>query len=79
MSSIKVEFLTELLVIALGIGCTEKVSKGIYRCVLASLYEGLSVNRSVCRSVCRSVRPSVGPSITHFFEFAKSLISDLRD
>ena len=41
-----------------------KVATGLYkplfRCVLASLYEGLSVRRSVGRSVRRSVRPSVG-------------------
>ena len=30
-------------------------------------------------SVHWSVRPSVGQSVTHFFEFAKSLISDLKD
>ena len=32
----------------------------IFRCVLASLYEGLSVRRSVGPSVRRSVGPSVG-------------------
>ena len=36
---------------------------GLFRCVLASLYEGLSVCPSVRRSVRRSVRPSVGPSV----------------
>ena len=34
----------------------------IFRCVLASLYEGLSVRPSVRRSVVPSVGPSVGPS-----------------
>ena len=39
-----------------------------------------SVGPSICRSVCQSVRPSIGPSVTRFFfEFAKSLISDLYD
>ena len=40
----------------------------ISRCVLASLYEGLSVRRSV--------RRSVGPSVTHFFEYAKTRVLD---
>ena len=37
----------------------------VFRCVLASLYEGLSVRRSVGPSVGRSVRRSVRPSETH--------------
>ena len=36
----------------------------LFRCVLASLYEGLSVRPSVRRSVGPSVRPSVGWSVT---------------
>ena len=35
----------------------------VFRCVLASLYEGLSVRRSVGPSVGRSVGPSVGRSV----------------
>ena len=35
----------------------------LFRCVLASLYEGLSVRPSVRPSVRASVGPSVGPSV----------------
>ena len=35
----------------------------VFRCVLASLYEALSVRWSVGPSVGRSVRPLVGPSV----------------
>ena len=38
-----------------------------FRCVLASLYEGLSVRRSVGPSVRRSVRPSVRRLVGHAF------------
>ena len=38
----------------------ENHSYSVFRCVLASLYEGLSVRPSVCPSVRPSVRPSVG-------------------
>ena len=37
----------------------------LFRCVLASLKEGLSVRPLVSRSVGRSVHPSVGPSVHH--------------
>ena len=39
----------------------------VFRCVLASLYEGLSVRRLVGRSVGPSVRWSVGPSVLNAF------------
>ena len=41
----------------------------IFRCVLASLYEGVSVRASVRQSTAPSVRPSVDPSVTHEFNF----------
>ena len=39
------------------------IQRYYFRCVLASLYEGLSVHQSVHWSVCSLVRPSVGPSV----------------
>ena len=66
----------------------------VFRCVLASLREGLSVRRSVGPSVgpsaCRSIRPlvrwSVRPLVRPlvrpqpvFFEFAKARVFDLKD
>ena len=39
----------------------------VFRCVLASLHEGLSVRPSVRPSVRRSVRRSVRPSVGHAF------------
>ena len=42
-----------------------QVSVYLFRCVQASLYEGLSVRPSVRPSVRRSVGPSVRPSETH--------------
>ena len=48
---------------------------GIFRCVLASLYD-----QRVCPSVHLSVHPSVPLSVTHFFlEFTKLLNSYLND
>ena len=46
----------------------------IFRCVLASLYEGLSVHPSVRPSVRRSVGPSVRPSVTLSLKTGKSMI-----
>ncbi len=46
----------------------------VFRCVLASLYEGLSVRRSVGRSVRRSVGPSVRGLVTLSQKTRKILI-----
>ena len=35
----------------------------LFRCVLASLYEALSVRQSICPSIHPSVRPLVRPSV----------------